>query len=120
MGPWKPFAGFVLCFALFALGWWTFSRPGVIRPDRREKFRQERLDLNCASVGEMISLPAIGPKKASLIDAFRKNHPEADLSDRDTLQKINQISPNVIRIIAPYILLKGTPETTEKKQKSKK
>ena len=121
MENWKSFSALILCVTVGAIVWWgTLFQPEDAVPELarlRSANWRERIDLNTATIGELVSLPAIAEKRAGRIDQFRKKHGKFALADTSRLLEVKYIYPKVIEIIRPYLLGNKDNNKTEPDKK---
>ncbi len=65
---------------------------------------QGTVNLNTASVEQLIQLPGIGQKKAEAIVAYRQAHPFKDVSE---LLEVKGIGPKLLEKLQPSITVGG-------------
>ncbi len=71
--------------------------------DVTQKLRAEPLDLNTASLTELLDLPGITSPLARNIVKYRKKQPFIDI---DELKSVSGIKPEIFEGISPYIIVK--------------
>ena len=64
-----------------------------------EKF-EGTVDINTASIEQLIQLPGIGPKKAEAIIEYRQKNPFKDLSE---LTEVKGIGPKLLEKLRPSV-----------------
>jgi len=60
-----------------------------------------KLDLNTATLEELMLLPGLGPKKAGAVIAWRKEH--GRFESVDALDKVKGIGKVTLERLAPYV-----------------
>jgi len=69
----------------------------------KRKPKPSKININTASIEELISLPGIGPKTAERIYEYRKKH--GKFKDVNELLNVKGIGPKKLEKIKPYIYL---------------
>ncbi len=65
----------------------------------------EKININVATLKELIALPGIGKKKAGAIIAYRTRNGE--FNSIDDLGKVKGIGKKILEKIKPYVTVKG-------------
>ena len=88
---------FVVCLLLVSI-------PGVCRVFGATKI-EGKLNINTATVNELVLLPGIGPSKAAIIAAYREeNGPFENIED---LINVKGIGRRTLQKLEPYLKLDG-------------
>ena len=88
---------FVLVLFSVLLCWHTTRKKQETFEPKQYKFR---IDLNTATLGELQTLPGIGPKLAERIIQYRDQH--APICDFDEVLKVSGIGPKRHSTMKPY------------------
>ncbi|MCP4451197.1 MAG: helix-hairpin-helix domain-containing protein [Planctomycetes bacterium] len=65
---------------------------------------------NTASMGELLSLPGIGPARAEAIVAYREGHPKKPaFTSLEDLYRVHGLGPALVRDMASWLRLDETP-----------
>jgi competence protein ComEA len=84
----------------------TDEATGDARPRTGKKSVTGKLNLNTATVDELMLLPGVGPGKAELIVAFRGKHgPFKRIAD---LRKVKGFGYKTLKKLEPFLDVKGT------------
>ena len=69
-----------------------------------------RINPSTASVGELLTLPGIGPARAEAIVAYREAHPQTPaFSSLEDLYRVHGLGPALVRDMAPWLCLDEGP-----------
>ena len=106
----KPFiVGIISCLIVLVAGliwfppfWQLGYAPADSRPFLEESAWEDRLDINCATVPELMLLPGIGEKRAEAIVAYREiNGP---YTSKEQLLNVQGIGPKIADDIANLVV----------------
>lgn len=91
-----------------AAGIWGLSPPEEMSPPQTppliEKEAVERVNLNAATLFELMSLPGIGEKTAQRIVEYRIEH--GNYSSIESVMEVQGIGPEKFKKMTPYITVK--------------
>ena len=102
----NPFTTLVLALAL--------ALPLSAAPDRAPRAPQRPVNLNTATVTELMQLPRIGQRTAERIIAFRKQH--GGFQRPEELMNVKGIGEKSYAKLKPFLALSPTPRPTAPKK----
>ncbi len=69
-----------------------------------------RINPNTASLGQLLTLPGIGPARAEAIVSYREAHPQTPaFTFLEDLYRVHGLGPALVRDMAAWLCLEETP-----------